>query len=250
MRSRSATSKNKTVLTAEGYDSDPFRSKQTKAAGALLGFLPYNFNPASIFLGDSGSLMIGFLLGTSSILLRQRSYTLLGMTAPVMALAIPLLDVILSVARRFLRGKPIFGADRGHIHHRLLDLGYSPRRAAFVLYGACFLATVFCVAQTMASHQVGVSVIVLFCVAAWLGIQSLGYAEFPLAARLMLSGTIQHSVDAHLNLRTAENSLRTAEFCRAMLDGAVRRLPRFRVYRSPAPGCGSGSAPTVRKSGP
>jgi UDP-GlcNAc:undecaprenyl-phosphate GlcNAc-1-phosphate transferase len=81
--------------------------------GALLGFLPYNFNPASIFMGDCGSLTVGFLLGCFGVIWSQKSATLLGMTAPFVALAIPLLDTALAIARRFLRGQPLFGADRG-----------------------------------------------------------------------------------------------------------------------------------------
>ena len=100
-------------------------------AGALLGFLRYNFNPASIFLGDSGSLLIGFLLGCFGVIWSQKSATFLGMTAPLMTLAIPLLDVCLSVVRRYMRHEPLFKADRGHIHHRLLDRGFTPRRVAW-----------------------------------------------------------------------------------------------------------------------
>ena len=96
-------------------------------AGFLLGFLRYNFNPANVFLGDSGSLLIGFLLGCYGVIWSDKSATLLGMTAPLMALFVPLLDVGLSVVRRFLRHQPIFDADRGHIHHRLLDRGLTPR---------------------------------------------------------------------------------------------------------------------------
>ncbi|HUD99495.1 MAG TPA: MraY family glycosyltransferase [Bryobacteraceae bacterium] len=178
-------------------------------AGALLGFLPYNFNPASIFLGDSGSLMIGFLLGCAGVLWSHKSVTVLDMTAPLMALAIPLLDAVLSVTRRFLRGRPIFAADRGHIHHRLLDLGFSSRQAAVLLYGACLLAGAFSLAESRPSG--GVWLIVLFCAVVWLGIQTLGYVEFGLAGRLMLSGAFRSSIDAQLNLRTVENSLRAAE---------------------------------------
>src|ERR1017187_9291352 len=104
--------------------------------GALLGFLPYNFNPASIFMGDCGSLTVGFLLGCFGVIWSQKSATLLGMTAPLIALAIPLLDTALAVARRFLRHQPVFGADRGHIHHRLLARGFTPRRVAYVLYAS------------------------------------------------------------------------------------------------------------------
>ena len=82
-------------------------------AGCLLGFLCYNFNPATIFLGDSGSLSIGFLLGCFGIIWTQKSATLLGMTAPLMALSIPLLDTCLCIVRRALKRQPIFSPDRG-----------------------------------------------------------------------------------------------------------------------------------------
>jgi UDP-GlcNAc:undecaprenyl-phosphate GlcNAc-1-phosphate transferase len=118
-------------------------------AGALLGFLRYNFNPASIFLGDCGSLTIGFLLGCYGIIWSQKSATMLGMTAPLMALAIPLLDTGLAIGRRFLRHQPIFGADRNHIHHQLLDRGLSPRRVALILYGVGGIAAVFSLMQSM-----------------------------------------------------------------------------------------------------
>ncbi len=95
-------------------------------AGALSGFLRYNFNPASIFLGDCGSLTLGFLLACCGAVWSEKSTTLLGMTAPLLVLAVPLLDVCLAVARRLVRGQPIFGADRAHIHHKLLSKGLTP----------------------------------------------------------------------------------------------------------------------------
>jgi len=105
-------------------------------AGALLGFLRYNFNPASIFLGDSGSLTVGFLLGCYGVLWAQKSTTMLGMTAPLMALGVPLLDTGIAIVRRFLRHQPIFEADAGHIHHRLLARGLTRSRPARPLW-AC-----------------------------------------------------------------------------------------------------------------
>ena len=99
----------------------------------LLGFLRYNFNPASIYLGDSGSLTIGFVLGCFGVIWSQKSATIFGMTAPLLALAIPILDTGISIFRRFLRHQPIFGADRDHIHHRLLKRGLSPKGVALVL---------------------------------------------------------------------------------------------------------------------
>ena len=105
--------------------------------GALIGFLVYNFSPASIFLGDCGSLTIGFLLGCFGVVWGQKSTTVLGMIAPAMALAIPILDTSLAIVRRLLRRQPIFSPDRGHIHHRLLDRGLTPRRAVLLIYAAC-----------------------------------------------------------------------------------------------------------------
>jgi UDP-GlcNAc:undecaprenyl-phosphate GlcNAc-1-phosphate transferase len=129
-------------------------------AGCLLRFLRYNFNPASIFLGDCGSLFIGFLLGCYGVLWSQKSATMLGMAAPLMAFSIPLLDTTLAIARRFLRKKSIVGADRGHIHHRLLDRGLSPRKVAFLLYGICAIAALF--SLVMVNNHYEVLIIAIF----------------------------------------------------------------------------------------
>src|SRR5262245_64724034 len=118
------------ILAAFLQNNVPLAMATIPLAGALLAFLRYNFDPASIFLGDCGSLLIGFLLGCYGVLWSQKSATLLGMTAPLMALAIPLMDVCLSIVRRFIRHQPIFGADRGHIHHMLLARGFTVRRVA------------------------------------------------------------------------------------------------------------------------
>jgi len=178
-------------------------------AGALLAFLCYNFNPATIFLGDSGSLLIGFLLGCYAAIWSNKSATLLGMTAPLMALSIPLLDVALAIVRRFLRRQPIFTADRGHIHHRLLDRGFTPRRVVLMLYGLCGLAAAFSLLQLVV-HSFSGALLLLFGVFVLLGIQYLGYAEFDLAGRLLFSGEFQRSVSAQLELRKFRAALAAA----------------------------------------
>ena len=119
--------------------------------GALLGFLRYNFNPARIFLGDSGSLFVGFLLGCFGLLWTEKSATLLGLTAPLMVFAIPLLDTTLAIVRRFLHNKPIFSADRGHIHHRLLARGLAPQKVVLLLYACCAVGAL-CSVAVMNSH--------------------------------------------------------------------------------------------------
>jgi len=151
--------------------------------GALVAFLYYNFNPASIFLGDSGSLLIGFLLGAYGIIWSQKSATMLGMAAPTMALALPLLEVGLSVFRRFLRNEPIFNADRGHIHHRLLDRGFTPRRVTLVLYAVCSIGAALSLSQNVLHNRLTGAVVLLFAICACGGIQYLGYVEFSATRR-------------------------------------------------------------------
>jgi len=175
--------------------------------GALLGFLRYNFNPAKIFLGDCGSLTLGFLLGCYGVLWSEKVTTLLGMTAPLLVLAVPLLDVGLAIARRFLRGQPIFDADRAHIHHKLLSRGLTPRRLVLIIYGVCGLGAVASLLLTVSAENNRGFVIVLVCLAAWLGLQQLGYKEFSAARRIVLGGVFGSVLSAHLALEAFENEM-------------------------------------------
>lgn len=193
-------------------------------AGCLVGFLCYNFNPATIFLGDSGSLLIGFLLGCYGIIWTQKSATLLGMTAPLMALSLPLLDVGLAITRRLLRKQPIFSADRGHIHHRLLDRGMSPKKAVVLLYGICSVVALFSLFESVVHNNAISSVIVLlFCAIAWIGIQYLGYAEFSLAGKMIFGGGLQRNLKAQLDLGAMQKTIagaRTAAECARVVQQA------------------------------
>ena len=179
-------------------------------AGCLLGFLRYNFNPASVFLGDSGSLTIGFLLGCFGVIWSQKSATLLGMVAPMMAFALPLLEVGLSIGRRILRREPIFKADRGHIHHRLLNLGFEPRAAALILYGACGVAAILSLAESSLSNHVGGIIIVLFCFLSAIGVRYLRYIEFSSFAKVLQRGLFS-LVREEIHLASFRNSLREAK---------------------------------------
>jgi UDP-GlcNAc:undecaprenyl-phosphate GlcNAc-1-phosphate transferase len=179
-------------------------------AGALLGFLCYNVSPATVFLGDSGALMIGFLLGCYGMLWTQRTSTLLSMLVPLLALSIPLLDVSLSVLRRFLRNQPIFSADRGHIHHRLLDRGLSPRQAVWVLYLFAALAASLALLASSSKGQYQSLVIVAFGVVAFIGIRQLRYPEFDLAGRLLFRGEFQRAMNVKLKIESVASSLESA----------------------------------------
>ena len=111
-------------------------------AGTLLGFLCYNFPPARIFLGDTGSMFIGFFLASMSLMGAQKYETAVILLAPTLALSFPIFETLISITRRYLRGVPIFAGDNHHTHHRLLGKGYSQPRVVLTLYGvAISLAT-------------------------------------------------------------------------------------------------------------
>jgi UDP-GlcNAc:undecaprenyl-phosphate GlcNAc-1-phosphate transferase len=196
-------------------------------AGCLLAFLRYNFNPASIFLGDSGSLTIGFLLGCFGVIWSQKSATLLGMISPLMAFSLPLLDVGLSIGRRFLRNQPIFQPDRGHIHHRLLGRGLHPRAVALILYTACGIAAILSLLQSSLSFHLGGLIIILFCSLSILGIRRLDYVEFRTAGRILRQGKILQMMqgEIHLqNFRTALNEAKTLEDCWSIVRKACEEM--------------------------
>jgi UDP-GlcNAc:undecaprenyl-phosphate GlcNAc-1-phosphate transferase len=102
--------------------------------GAVLGFLRFNFPPAQIYMGDGGAYFLGFLVAELSIVNSHKGSIVAGLLAPLFVLALPILDVALAIARRGLKGLPIFRPDRRHIHHKLLGIGYTPRRAVLTLY--------------------------------------------------------------------------------------------------------------------
>ncbi len=189
------------LVAALIHGNPPLASASVPMVGALLGFLCYNFNPATVFLGDSGALLIGFLLGCFGAVWTQKSDALISLTVPLLALSIPLIDVSLAILRRFLRNQPIFAADRGHIHHRLIDQGLTPRRAVLVLYLVCAMGAAFALLLTMphAARYFGF-VMLAVCLVVWFGVRQLRYAEFGLASRLLFGGELQRTLGGQLRL--------------------------------------------------
>ena len=102
--------------------------------GGCIGFLPYNFNPAKIFMGDTGALLLGYVLSTVSILGLFKFYAVMTFIVPILALALPLFDTLFAIIRRLLKGQNPMTPDRGHLHHRLIDHGLSQKQAVAVLY--------------------------------------------------------------------------------------------------------------------
>ncbi len=111
--------------------------------GSLVGFLFYNFNPAKIFLGDCGSLFLGFMVGSASVVTSHKTSTLLALALPVLALGVPIFDTLFSMLRRLAERRSMFAPDRGHIHHRLLSRGLGHRRVVLLLYAVSVAACGF-----------------------------------------------------------------------------------------------------------
>jgi UDP-GlcNAc:undecaprenyl-phosphate/decaprenyl-phosphate GlcNAc-1-phosphate transferase len=145
--------------------------------GALLGFLRYNFASASVFLGDSGSLFVGFALAALAVRGSMKSSMAVAVLAPLLALALPILDTTIAIARRFFGGRGVFEADAEHIHHRMLRKGLTPRWVVVILYSvAALFGALSLLSMTGHSKVLGV-VIILFSVGTWVGVQQLGYAD-------------------------------------------------------------------------
>jgi len=144
-------------------------------AGAILGFLFYNFNPATIFMGDTGSMFLGFVLATSAIQTNQKSSTAVAVLIPGIALGLPIMDTLLAMGRRALRGRPMFQADKEHIHHRLLARGLSHRQAVLVLYSFCILLGGVALVLTYANSVQSAFVLVALGIIAFVALRALGF---------------------------------------------------------------------------
>lgn len=147
-------------------------------SGSVLGFLRYNFNPASIFLGDGGSYFLGYTIAGLAIIGSVKSQMGAAITIPILALGVPLFDTILSPLRRFMRGRKMFSPDNGHIHHKLIGLGLTTKRAVFTIYGATLILCIIAVIVTnLRDEQAGLFLIILG-VGAAVFVRKLGYFEY------------------------------------------------------------------------
>ncbi len=130
-------------------------------AAATLGFLRYNFHPASIFLGDSGSMLLGFSLGVISVLGLTKSATAISVIIPVVVMGIPLLDVFLAIIRRYQDQRPIFQPDREHLHHRLLARGFTHRGAVLSIYGVSLVMSASAVVMSLLTTRQSMLILVI-----------------------------------------------------------------------------------------
>ena len=178
-------------------------------AGSILGFLRYNFHPATIFLGDSGSLFLGFTLSALGLASSQKSHTMIAVGIPVVACGFPVLETGLSVLRRFMNDRPIFAADREHIHHKLLAMGMSQRQVAIMLYA---VSALFAATSLLLLNRSGRSITLALLIVGtvvWVALQRLGYLEVTELQRVAQRTIEQKRVVANnLSIRRACESLK------------------------------------------
>lgn len=180
--------------------------------GSLFGFLVLNFNPASIFLGDSGSLFVGFILSAFVLAESQKEATTLdNILVPAVAFALPLTDVGLSILRRFLSGRSLFGADREHIHHKLLELGLTQRQVVWVLYGISAMCVVLSLFLLKPYDVALIPVSAILLMVLFFGLRKLKYHEFGEVERVGRRLGKQRTVCArNIALRKAATGIRNA----------------------------------------
>ena len=186
-------------------------------AGSILGFLPFNSHPASIFLGDSGSLFIGFVLGALSLNTRPDSTGVARITFLVAIVLIPLIDLLWTVVRRFVGRKAVFRGDADHIHHRLTSCGFSHRDAVLTLCGISAAAACLATLSLRAHWIIGL-LLALVLAGAWFGLQRLSYLEFAeIVAAFQKLATLRSSITNNLLIRQGI----------AMLRGMPADLPQI-----------------------
>ena len=143
-------------------------------AGAAVGFLYYNFNPARIFMGDTGSMFLGFMLAGISVVGAVKSAATIALIVPILALGLPILDTTFAIVRRARNHRPIFKPDKGHLHHRLLAHGFSQKQAVLLMYVVSALFGLCALALTAVSIQAAALIILLVAAAVFVGARKLG----------------------------------------------------------------------------
>jgi len=152
--------------------------------GSCLGFLRYNFNPASVFMGDSGSYLLGYLLAAFTIQGAMKSQAAVALLIPVIALGVPLLDTLLAPIRRFILGQKLFRPDQNHFHHKLLTHGYSQRKVVVIIYAVTVFLGFTSLAFVFVKDQLAAYVLVVPGIFIFLVVKKLGYLEYVAADKI------------------------------------------------------------------
>lgn len=143
-------------------------------AGSALGFLQHNFNPAKIFMGDTGSMFLGFMLAAVSVLGTVKSAATIAMIVPIVALGLPIMDTAFAIIRRYSNGQPIFKPDKGHLHHRLLAMGLTQKQAVLLMYVISGCLGLSAIALTEVNKGFALLIIIVLLAAAFFGAKKIG----------------------------------------------------------------------------
>ena len=164
-----------TIFLVAMEEGIPFVAMITAAlAGAAIGFLYYNFNPARIFMGDTGSMFLGFMLAGISVVGAVKSAATIALIVPILALGLPILDTTFAIVRRARNHRPIFKPDKGHLHHRLLAHGFTQKQAVLLMYVVSALFGLCALALTAVSTQAALLIIIIVAAAVFIGARKLG----------------------------------------------------------------------------
>jgi UDP-GlcNAc:undecaprenyl-phosphate GlcNAc-1-phosphate transferase len=192
-------------------------------AGATAGFLPFNFPPARIYLGDAGSLLLGFALATLALTGATKGPAIVAIAIPMVAFGVPVLDTLIAVVRRAARGAPIFKGDREHLHHRLLYLGLTNAQAAVILYvasAAFALASMLFLNPNVRGMAV---VFTMIAVIVWLAVRHLRLHEFFELARIAQRGmSSTRAIAFNVQVRRAADDLANAQTWDQIVDLLAR----------------------------
>jgi len=143
-------------------------------AGSALGFLQHNFNPAKIFMGDTGSMFLGYMLAAISILGAVKSAATIALIVPIVALGLPILDTAFAIIRRYMSGRPIFKPDKGHLHHRLLEMGLTQKQAVLLMYVISGCLGLSAIALTEVNKSFGILIVIALLCVACVGARKIG----------------------------------------------------------------------------
>lgn len=143
-------------------------------AGSALGFLQHNFNPAKIFMGDTGSMFLGYMLAAISILGTVKSAATIALIVPIVALGLPIMDTTFAIIRRYMSGRPIFKPDKGHLHHRLLEMGLSQKQAVLLMYVISGCLGLSAIALTEVNKALGALILIALLGVAFIGARKIG----------------------------------------------------------------------------
>jgi len=172
--------------------------------GAMIAFLRYNFPPAKIYMGDGGAYFLGFLVAELSIVNSHKETIVAGLLAPLFVLGLPILDVALAISRRGLKGLPIFRPDRRHIHHRLIDSGYSPRKTVLALYIVSLVFLLFAAVVLWSNGRWAPILFGVGCLACIISARSFSFSREWFAVGRVLGNSIEMRQAIHYALAAAK----------------------------------------------